>query len=174
MYSKSTSSRFVIVGFAIIAACVPVFAAGTDSKTITIAGHVTAAISLEASLLVQDLDIMAGANKTPLVSVTEFSNYKGGYAVTLQSTRGWKLGQTSGTGSETWAYTLYYGPSGGTVPTAAITPTSNSMVLTSQTGVGGKTAGAVNVLYISFATPGANALNADTYNDTLVFTITGS
>ncbi|MFZ4616213.1 MAG: hypothetical protein ACOYM2_08465 [Rectinemataceae bacterium] len=175
MNSSRTTSRLAIVALSVLAACVPAFATGTDSKTITVVGHVTPVISITADLLATDLDIMLGAIKTPLISVTEFSNYKGGYAVTLTSAKQWKLGQTSGTGSQSWAYTLFYGANVGAALPVTL-PSSGAATLTAQTGVSGKSlsTGTPNVLYISFDTPAANILNADTYNDTLVFTITGT
>ncbi len=178
MNSSRTTRRIAIVALFLIAAFVPVFAANPDTATITVVGHVTPSISITATYIPGlDLDIMQGADKVAIANVTEFSNYKGGYAVTLGSTRGWKLGQTtSGSGTESWAYTLYYGTVGGTKNPVTL-PTTGEATLTAQTGTSGKSSGGgtAKVLYISFLPPtNSDTLNADTYNDTLVFTITGT
>ncbi len=146
-----------------------VFAAPT--ATLTLQGSVPGVldISVTPAANATSLDLTTDQSNLTVATVTERSNQKNGYTVTLQSANAAASGgntayfkSTDATVSDTLNYTLSYGGTG-------VAFTSGVATITDTTGKTTGT-GTTNNLNISYTGSTAN-LTASTYSDTLTFTI---
>ena len=153
--------RSVIIAVALAAVIMPTFAL-SSTGTLSLSGSVAAitTITVTPDANASALPVGVATTNLKIATVVELSNSKAGYTVTLSSANGGALMETSGTDSQ--AYTLTYGSN-------PVTFTSGTATLTSSSTRSATAAGSTNILYISFP---ASFLNADTYTDSLTFTIT--
>lgn len=142
-----------------------------SSGTLTIQGTVpvTASISVAPLSGYNTLDIVNGVSAQDVANITEKTNDKNGYTVTMTSLNAGASGNSlfladtaGGTGTDTVPYSLAYNG----VP---VTFANGSATLTDATG---RTlqAGVVKALAVTIA---ASWVNSATYADTLTFTIAG-
>ena len=159
MKSSALLRRFPIAIAFAAALAVPTFAATTG--TLALSGSVAAitSITVTPDANASALPIGAATTDLKIATVNELSNNKTGYTVTLSSLNGSTLKEASGTDS--LAYTLKYGSN-------AVTFTGSTATLTNSSTRSSSAAGTSNDLTISFP---AAFLNADSYSDTLTFTI---
>jgi len=162
MKSSVRATRFALVAAALVLAAIPMFAATT--ATLALSGTVApiTQISLSADPNASALPVGTATTDMKIASVTEISNDKAGYSVTLSSLNGSMLKEANG--SDTLTYTLNYGGN----PVSFLGSTAT---LTNSNVRSGSASGTTNQLTISFP---AAFLNADSYSDTLTFTITGN
>jgi len=148
-------------------ALIPV-AQAASTGAITLSG--TVGVSCNITVAPQGpynaLDLTTSQTTLNVATVTEQCTDPKGYRVTLTSangkTDGLLAGATAGN-SDTVSYTIFYG--GAAVHLA----NSNATVTNANSKTTG--GGAINSLAITYT--GASTLSADTYSDTLTFTITG-
>ena len=164
----SNRVKVLAAAAAILMAAIPSFAA--TSGTLTLTGTVPAVldITVTAQPAASSLDLSVNQANLLVANVTERSNRKPGYTVTLQSAN-------AGSGAafffksadvlnlDMLTYTLSYGGS-------AVTLVGGTALITDATA---KTpsAGVTKDLRISYS-GAASFLNQDAYADTLTFTIT--
>ncbi|HUX41634.1 MAG TPA: hypothetical protein VMV83_10760 [Rectinemataceae bacterium] len=153
--------RSVIIAIALAALVMPTFAL-SSTGTLSLSGSVAAVttITVTPDANASALPVGVATTNLQIATVVELSNSKAGYTVTLSSANGATLKETSGTDSQ--AYTLTYGSN-------PVTFTGSTATLTTSTTRSATAAGSSNILYISFP---AAFLNADSYTDSLTFTIT--
>ena len=174
MKSFSNFSTLVLVlflfGAAVAAAQTP---QTSDSGTLTLEGTVPKIVTINVSpkSVASNLDLSTDQTDLLVATVTETSNVRAGYSVTVQSANAASqsttdpfFASTSGGNSDTLSYTLKY--DGDTVSftggsAATVTDASD------KTAVGGST----HEVRISYTGTTKN-LYADSYQDTLTFTIT--
>ena len=154
--------RSIAIAAALAAAAVPSFA---TTNQVALSGTLAASSSLTvtAATAASALPIGTATANLQVATVVELSNDKAGYKVTLASANSGVLQEASG--PDTLPYTLAYGASSGT----ATAVNFSNPIATASTRTSGS--GTTNYLYMSFGTP---YINADTYSDTLTFTITGN
>ena len=155
------AKRSLIVALALATAMVPAFAlssTGSLSLSGTVAPVTTITVTPDANATA--LPVGSATTNLKIATVVELSNSKAGYSVTLSSANGATLKEAAGT--DTLAYSLTYGSN-------PVSFTSGSATLTTSTTRSATAAGSSNILYISFP---ATFLNADSYTDSLTFTIT--
>lgn len=149
----------ITLAFAAIVS-LPVSAATTGTLTLTgtVSGNVEIIVTPEAAA--SSLDLLNNATDLKVATVTEKSNT--GYEVTVSSSNSAELVGQNAAAPDSLAYSLKYAGVvvNFTAGSALITDT------TSQTGAGGVD----KDLTISYT--GNSNLQADTYEDTLTFTIT--
>lgn len=157
MNRKSLSQAFIVALF--VGAALPSFAAttGTLSLSGTVAPVTSIVVTPDANA--SNLPVGSTASALKIATVTELSNDKAGYSVTLSTANGGYLKEASGTDS--LAYSLSYNGS-------AVAFSSGSATISDVSARTGG-AGSAKELDISFASA---FLNADSYTDTLTFTIT--
>jgi hypothetical protein len=151
-------SNITVLSLILLLLVSPAFAATTG--TLSLLGTVAplTAITVTPDPNASNLPVDLVASNLKVATVNELSNDKAGYTVTLSTANGSVLKETAG--SDTLAYSLTYNG-------AAVVFASNTAIISdvaSRTSV----AGSSKDLAISFA---ATFLNADTYSDTLTFTI---
>ena len=161
MKTNVFAKRSVLIVVALVAALAPVFAL-SSTGSLSLSGTVSpiTAITVTADPNASALPVGTATSNLKIATVVELSNSKSGYTVTLSSTNGAVLKETAGTDS--LAYSLTYN-------STPVTFTAGSATLTTSTTRSATAAGSSNTLYISF---GAAFLNADSYTDSLTFTIT--
>ncbi len=159
------NSRFVLTIALVLFSTLPLLAATTGS--LSLSGVVAPSLSITISPDANATNLPVGTTVSGLKigSVNELTNNKAGYTVTLSSGNGGYLrevnaGNVASGLTDSLHYTLSYNDN--TFDLANGTATISNV---SQRTTGG---GTTNSLYISF---GAQDLNADTYSDTLTFTI---
>ena len=144
-------------------------ASAQSSGTLTIQGTVAAVANITVSPQTgyNTLNIAGGVANQNVANITEQSNDKNGYTVAMTSLNAGVSGSSlflkdTGTGTDTVPYSLTYNG-------VAVSFSSGSATLTSASA---KTvqAGVVKALAVTIA---SSWVNADTYADTLTFTITG-
>jgi hypothetical protein len=141
-------------------------AASTGAVTLSGTVGVSCNITVAPQGPYNALDLTSSPAILNVATVTEQCTDPKGYRVTLTSTNGKTNGLLAGTtagNSDTVSYSIFYGG-------AAIHLANSSATVTNANG---KTTngGAINSLAISYT--GTSTLSADTYSDTLTFTITG-
>jgi hypothetical protein len=164
MKSTTLSSRIALVVLVIFAACVPSFALPTGS--LALSGLVTTTVDVTVTaetgtLAATALPILLGATHYKIATINEKSNSKTGYTLSVGSTNGFTL---KSTGTDAVAYTLTYG-------TTDFTSLSGAVILTTSLAAKTALAGVSKELFITFPATTATLLTADTYGDTLTFTI---
>ena len=161
MKTSVFTKRSVAIAVALAAAMAPIFALSATG-TLALSGSVApiTTISVTADPNASALPVGSAASNLKIATVVELSNSKSGYTVTLSSTNGASLKETAGTDS--LPYSLTYGGN-------PVTFTAGSATLTTSGTRSATAAGSSNVLAISFS---AAFLNADSYTDSLTFTIT--
>ena len=164
----SNKVKALAVSAAILLAAIPSFAATTGTLTLTGTVPAVLDISVTAQPAASTLDLSATISGVSVASVTERSNRKPGYTVTLHSVNAgsgttFLFKSADVTNTDSLAYTLTYGGS-------PVTLVSGSALITDATA---KTpaAGVTKDLQISY-NGAASFLNQDSYSDTLTFTIT--
>jgi hypothetical protein len=161
---KSASVKVLVLVALFAAAVIPCFAAdGTANLTLSgsVAPKTTIAISVPSATLSKLAT--AGAQTESIATLTEVCNKAGGFTVNVTSAN---LGYLKGGSSspETINYSLTYG-------STTVALTSANALLYSQTTKTSKD-GATQALSVSYT--GDEARAADTYTDTLTFTITAN
>lgn len=145
--------------------------AQTANGTLTIQGTVASTASINVAPLsgYNTLDIANGVSGQNVANITEKTNDKNGYTVTMTSLNAGGSGNSlfladtaGGTGTDTVPYSLAYNG-------VAVTFASGSATLTSTTSRTPQ-AGVVKALAVTIA---SSWVNSATYADTLTFTITG-
>jgi hypothetical protein len=166
--SGSKRSRLLVAAVAILVSAIPAFAATTGTLTLTGTVPAVLDISVAAQPAAASLDLSVNQANLLIANVTERSNRKPGYTVSLQSSN-------AGAGTsfffksadvlnvDTLTYTLTYG---GT----PISLVAGSALITDATAKTSGT-GVTKDLRISYS-GAASFLNEDSYSDTLTFTIT--
>lgn len=162
------SRKWIVLAFAILGIAIPGFAATTG--TLVVQGTVPGILEITVSALpaASALDLTSNQVNLPVADVTERSNRKAGYTVTLQSANSgagnsFYLKSADPLNADTLAYTLSYGGS-------AVTLVAGTATITDATA---KTSAAGNVKSLTISYSGsASFLNEDAYADTLTFTIT--
>jgi hypothetical protein len=150
-----------------IAAAVFALAAGSAAAaanaTLSLAGTVAPvlAISVVPEAFAAALPVGSTVTDQKLATVTEISNNPAGYSVSLASANGGALRGSLAGNADAVPYTLKYGNQ------AVVFSLGLATIADASARTGG--AGSAKDLAISFA---AAFLNADTYSDTLTFTIT--
>lgn len=163
--------RHALFGIGLTMATTPVIAATTGA--VTPKGTVPAILEVSVTPTVgfDNLDLTVAAVDLEIAQVNERTNNKGGYTVTVDSTNGVADSLASGrfisstdpvSNTDTLDYTLKYG---GTTATLA----NGSGTVTDATGKTTGT-GVTNSVQISYDGSGS-FLTADSYEDTLTFTI---
>ena len=158
MKTSLFAKRSIIVTVALAAAMAPTFAlSATGSLGLSGVVSPVTTITVTADANATALPVGSAATDLKIATVTELSNSKSGYTVTLSTTNGAKL-----KGSVDFlAYTLKYGSN-------AVSFIGGTATLTTASTRSASSAGSANILYISFP---ATYLSADTYIDSLTFTI---
>lgn len=155
------SLRSVFVAMLVVAAAfVPAFGATSGTLSLTGVVPLITEITITPDPNAGALPIGNAVNALTIATVNERSNDKAGYTVSLTTANGATLKEAAGTDS--LPYSLIYGGS-------PVTFSNGTAVISNATAKTGGS-GTTNILAISFA---AAFLNADTYTDTLTFTITG-
>jgi len=164
---KINAKKYIVFTLAILGT-VTVGLAQT-SGTLTIQGTVAASASIAVAPLsgYNTLDILDGVSAQNVANITEKTNDKNGYTVTMTSLNAGASGSSlflkdTGTGSDTVPYSLTYNG-------VAVTFSSGSSTLTSTASRTAQ-AGVVKALAVTIA---SSWVNAATYADTLTFTIAG-
>ena len=144
-------------------------ASAQSSGTLTIQGTVAAVANITVSPQTgyNTLNIAGGVANQNVANITEQSNDKNGYTVAMTSLNAGASGSSlflkdTGTGTDTVPYSLTYNG-------VAVSFSSGSATLTSASAKTAQT-GVVKALAVTIA---SSWVNADTYADTLTFTITG-
>jgi hypothetical protein len=138
-----------------------VYSATTCSVLLT--GTISKKLEIATDTAIANLDLTTSAADVAIANISEITNSKTGYKVTVSSTNGGKLNNSSS--SEFLAYTLKYGTQTvSLVSSAAITLTN----ITSSTN-----ATVVKPLKISYTAP-AISLGEGSYTDSLLFSITSN
>ncbi len=162
MKTSLFAKRGLVAMVVLTAAMVPMFAlTGTGSLSLSGTVSETTSVTITADANASSLPLNVATTGLKIATVTELSNSKGGYTLTLSTSNGSSLKENLGV--DTIPYTLQYGNN-------PVTFTGNSATLTTAASRSATSAGTTNTLYISF---GAAFVNANTYADTLTFTITG-
>jgi len=163
LMNLTKANKATLIAAIVIAAfaAVPAFAATNASLSLSGTVAPVLSISVVPEAFASALPVGSAVTAQKIATVTELSNNLVGYTVTLSTANNAELVGALGGNTDTVAYTLIYGGSAVafTLGTATISDVS---VRTSG-------AGAAKDLAISF---GAAFLNADSYSDTLTFTIT--
>jgi spore coat protein U-like protein len=156
-----SNSRFLVLALLVLLVAIPSFAGTTGQLTISGSVPLNISIAVAPTSSATNLPLSTGTGSTPLTvaNVTEISNSHSGYSVALSSANAGVLKEASG--SSSLAYSLTYG-------NATISFTNGSAVITNTKGQT-SSSGTVNALAISFQS--GSSLPADTYSDTLTFTI---
>jgi hypothetical protein len=155
----------VVMGLTLILVCMALPAWAADVGTITVQGTVAVneriTVNTVAGYNSLDLTVNTGSPGTHVATVNERCNSRNGYTVTLASTNS---GVFQGTGGnpDTLSYTVWYAGIQWDLSTGTKTVTDAT-----QRTVGG---GVDKDLYIEYS-GAAVYLNADTYSDTLTFTL---
>ena len=143
--------------------------AQTANGTLTIQGTVASTVSITVAPLggYNTLDIVNGVAAQNVANITEKTNDKNGYKVTMTSLNAGGSGSSlflkdTAVGVDTAPYSLTYNGSAVTFSTGSATLTDVSS-RTAQAGV-------VKALAVTIA---SSWVNSATYADTLTFTITG-
>jgi len=156
---------FMMVG-SMVAFATPAFQS-TASDSLTIGGNVPARVDISiAGVDAEALDLQSVVNDRLIATVTERSNVRAGYTVSLESTNGFKL-VGSYDDPDMLAYDLMY-------DTESVDTTNGSFTFvtrTERTGSGLGHQGDVRDLTISYDALNVNLFDGD-YSDTLTFTIT--
>ena len=166
MKSASYLRFFVLAG--LVAVVIPGFAdsAPTTTPSLALSGRVTAvcSLSVQGTNAASALPILAGAKRLPIATATEFCNNQKGYSIWLYSLNGSKLlGNQGEVNPDSIPYTIGYGT---TAAKYTLTTTGQKIAtIPNRTGADG----APNDVTISF--DGSDYLYADTYSDTLFFSI---
>ena len=163
----SKLAKKTIVGL-FIALFVLVGGTAFAQNTLLLQGTVPSILSVTvaANGAANTLDLTTAQTDLLVATVTERSNSVSGYIITLDSANATgavaTLNGITGGNTDTLTYTIGYGG-------AAVTLVSGAATVTDTTGKTAST-GAVKNVTISFDGTGS-FLNADTYEDTLTFTI---
>ena len=170
---KSFSNILILVLALFLFGATAAVAQNSDSGTLTLEGTVPEilTINVSAESVASNLDLSTDQTDLLVATVTETSNVRAGYSVTVESANAASqsstdpfFASTSAGNSDTLSYTLKY--DGSTVSFSggsAATVTNAS----DKTAAGGST----NEVRISYTGTTQN-LYADSYQDTLTFTIT--
>jgi hypothetical protein len=167
---KTNMLKYIALTFAFLGP-VAVGLAQTASGTLTIQGTVASTVSITVAPLsgYNTLDIANGVSGQNVANVTEKTNDKNGYTVTMTSLNAGASGNSlfladtaGGSGNDTVPYTLTYNSVAVSFSSGSATLTSTSS-RTSQPGV-------VKALAVTIP---SSWVNSATYADTLTFTITG-
>lgn len=144
--------------------------AQTANGTLTIQGTVVSTVSITVAPLsgYNTLDIVNGVSAQNVANITEKTNDKNGYKVTMTSLNAGASGSSlflkdTAVGADTVPYSLTYNG-------VAVTFSSGSSTLTSSASRTVQ-AGVVKALAVTIA---SSWVNSATYADTLTFTITGN
>ncbi len=139
----------------------------TDSDTLTIGGNVPARVDISiAGVDAETLDLQSVVTNRLIAQVTERSNVRAGYTVSVESANGFKLRGTYEDPDEL-AYALTYADESVDTSTASFTFALRAGRTGSGLGHGGDT----RDLSISYDALSVNLFDGD-YEDTLTFTIT--
>jgi hypothetical protein len=159
--------KWIVAVIALTAVAIPGFSATTG--TLLLQGTVPGILEITVSALpaASALDLSANAANLAVASVTERSNRKAGYTVTLQSANAgagnaFFFKSADVANPDTLAYTLSYDG----VPVSLVAGSALVTDASAKTAA----AGVVKGLSISYS-GAASYLNEDTYADTLTFTI---
>ena len=133
----------------------------TDSAMINLSGVIHPRVTITADVEDVILDLYADADNVEIATVTEWSNIRAGYDVTLGSTNDGKLVNIDAAG-EVLPYTVSYGGVSHDISTGAVNVTNSA-----DKAVG---LGLAKALAISFTAD--MDLGDGTYEDALTFTIT--
>jgi hypothetical protein len=158
---KVNKTAILVVGFSILAAS---YAAAATNASIVVSGTVPDLTSITVSTAsdIQNLDLSADISGKSIATVTERSNRRTGYTVTLQSANGGALVGVDPLNADTVPYTLTYGGS----------PVTFSSGTATVTDASSKTTGTGTSKNLAISVAGATLFpNSDTYSDTLTFTI---
>ena len=161
-----TLKVLALVSLIALASFVPAFAQVIDltntQASVVITGNVPQILKAVINLTDLDLDLQLGGTET-LGDVTLISNKIGGYSLTVASTNGGKLAGSAGN-VDTFPYTFIFG--GTSFDLGSGNYVFSDTVKTSK-------AGNTKTVEVSFTgyDDRADMVNADTYSDTLTFTI---
>jgi hypothetical protein len=162
---NSVKRAAVVMGLTLILVCMALPALAADVGTITVQGTVAVNERITVTPVTGydslDLTVNTGATGTHVATVNERCNSRNGYTVTLASTHSGVL-QGTGGNTDTLSYTVTYDTTQFDLSTGTKTVTdANSRTI--GAGVNKE----LNIVY-----DGASVyLNADTYSDTLTFTL---
>ncbi|MCA1754590.1 MAG: hypothetical protein LC641_07835 [Spirochaeta sp.] len=139
----------------------------TDSDSLTIGGNVPARVDISiAGVDAEALDLQSVVTDRVIAQVTERSNVRAGYTVSVESANGFNLRGTYEDPDEL-AYALTYADESVDTDNGSFT----FALRTGRTGSGLGHGGDVRDLSISYDALNDNLFNGD-YEDTLTFTIT--
>jgi hypothetical protein len=162
-----TLKVLALVSLLALASFVPAFAQTIDltntQASVVITGNVPQILKAVLNLTDLDLDLQLGGTET-LGDVTLISNKIGGYSLTVSSTNGGKLEGTDAGNVDVFPYTFIFDGTAFDLATGNFV--FSDTVKTSK-------AGNTKTVEVSFTgyDDRADMVNADTYSDTLVFTI---
>ena len=137
-----------------------------DTATLNLSGDVPSFASIDVSTPTFALDLASDATDVPVCDVTEICNDNDGYTVQITSTSvssgdGLNPSLTGSSHGETISYSMKYGGTT-TTSTAGAFDVTDASAKTSATG-------SVKSFQLSYIIP--PGIGADTYTDTLTFTI---
>lgn len=153
------------VAAVLLAAAAPVFAATTGTLTIQGTVDPTFSITVTGATGYSSLSLTTVVTKKAIATIVEKSNNAAGYTVTLNSVNKGALKGAIVTNADALNYTLQYGGVDVTLDAA----TGNATLSDVSTVTPG--AGTSKSLTISYDAS-TSMLTADTYSDTLTFTMT--
>lgn len=147
---------------------------GATTATLTLQGEVPARISIEvvAADVAADLDLTTDQSDLEVATATETSNVRSGYTVTLASANGGRLlgqnintaGSSNAGAVENVPYTISY--------SGSVHDLSNGTATLTDVSARNIAGGNVRTVPVLLSYTGDANLGADTYQDTLTFTIT--
>jgi len=153
-------AKIIVIAAVLFAAIIPAFADTTASLTLSGIVAKSASISVVAAPGASNLSLTSTpSSPVTVATVTEICNSTSGYTVTVASANSGNLKGAISGNTDAVAYTLYQNGSAVTLSSSAAT------MLTASS----KTTGTSQTLTINYA--GNSSLAADTYSDTLTFTI---
>ncbi|TVR91793.1 MAG: hypothetical protein EA428_04840 [Spirochaetaceae bacterium] len=158
---------FMMVG-SMAAFATPAFQS-TDSDTLTIGGNVPARVDISiAGVDAEGLDLQSVVTNRLIAEVTERSNVRAGYTVSVESANGFKLrGTYTDVDQDELAYALTYDDESVDTANGSFTFAKRA----ARTGSGLGHSGDTRELKISYDALNVNLFDGD-YEDTLTFTIT--
>ncbi len=157
--NRSSLGKFSIIIVVALFAAVPAFAATTGTLTLSGVVAPVTSVTVTPDANASSLPVGTTVSGLKIATVNELSNDKAGYSLTLSTANGAQLKEAAGT--DALSYSLSYNG-------VAVAFSSGSATI-SDTAARTSGSGVSKDLAISFA---AAFLNADSYSDTLTFTIT--
>jgi len=155
--------RVIVITMLLCAALIPAFA--DTSATLSLKGSVAASssISITAASAATSLTLNSSTSTDTVTvgTITALSNSPTGYSVSVSSANGGNLKGAVSSNTDSIAYTLYVN--------GASCPLSTSAQIISALSSSSKTTGTTTTLSIMYTEN--TTLSADTYSDTITFTI---